>query len=114
MHDAHMALITTDTVHRYARDGLVLSPDFIMTDPAREHVRGFVMASYVASVGVRFQWWAQASEPPVELSQFFDFPMPLLNRFVDEKAMGSGLTRPPLIKRALAWRPRRSTSPPHF
>lgn len=114
MPDVHMALVTTDTVHRYARDGLVLSPDFIMTDPSRQHIRGFVMASYIASVGVRFQWWAHASQPPGELSQFFDFPMPVINRFADEDAMGSGRMRPPLIKRVLAWRPRGSTEPPRF
>lgn len=108
MRDIHLALVTTETVHRHARDGLVLSPDFIMTDPEREQLRGLVAASYVASVGVRFQWWTPPADAPDGLSQFFDFPNPILNRFASEEAMGAGQLRPPLLKRVFDWRPRRS------
>lgn len=108
MRDIHLALVTTDTVHRYARDGLVLSPDFIMTDSERTQLRGLVMATYVASVGVRFQWWTQPGDAPDNLSQFFDYPKPVINHFASEDAMGGGQVRPPLLKRALNWRPRRA------
>jgi hypothetical protein len=110
MPDVHMALISTDTVRRFARNGLALSPDFVMTDPKREQLQGLVMATYVAAVGVRFQWWTPAAQPPGELSQFFDFANPILNHFADEEAMGSARKRPPLPKRALGW-PRHAKPP---
>ena len=67
MPDVHLALITTDTIHRYAQNGLVLSPDMIRTDAAREQLHGFVMASYFGAVGVRFQSWTPMGGPPDEL-----------------------------------------------
>lgn len=93
--DAHMAIVTTDSVHRVAGTGLTLSGDFAWTDPARTEIRGCVMAAYVGSVGVRYQWWARGQKPEGWDSQFFQYPMPVINCFRDEEAVMEGRTRRP-------------------
>lgn len=95
MPDAHMALVTTDSVHRIAGRGLTMSSDFAWTDPERTEFRGCVMAAYVGSVGVRYQWWAEGRKPEGWDSQFFHFPSPVINCFKDEQALMEGRTRRP-------------------
>lgn len=95
MPDAHMALVTTDSVHRRARNGLTMSADYVSTDPRLTRFRGYVMAAYVGSVGVRYQWWTDEHSPDSEGSQFFHFPMPVLNRFTDDEAVMLGTPRRP-------------------
>lgn len=95
MADAHMALVTTDSVHRVAGEGLTMSDDCVWTDPERTEFRGCVMAAYVGSVGVRYQWWAEGQKPEGWDSQFFHFPMPVINCFKDEQAVVESRTRRP-------------------
>lgn len=95
MPDAHMALVTTDSVHRVADKGLTLSSDFVWTDRERTEFRGYVMAVYVGSVGVRYQWWAEGLRPKGWDSQFFQFPTPVINCFKDERALMEGKTKRP-------------------
>lgn len=102
--DVHMALATTDSVERIAGKGLTLSADFVWTNPAYTEIRGCVMATYVGSIGVRFQWWAEEHKPDDNLSQFFHFPNPVLNRFEDEQALMEGrVKRPGWSTRFLQW-----------
>ncbi|WP_132993678.1 hypothetical protein [Gordonia zhaorongruii] len=95
MPDAHMALVTTDSVHRVAGKGLTLSADFVTVNPERTKFRSYVLAAYVGAVGVRYQWWAEGQKPDEPGSQFFHFPMPVLNCFKDEKSLFAGVTRKP-------------------
>ncbi|WP_270408920.1 hypothetical protein [Brachybacterium paraconglomeratum] len=95
MPDAHTALVTTDSVHRVAGKGLTLSSDFVWTNRERTEFRGCVMAAYVGSVGVRYQWWAERQRPEGWDSQFFHFPTPVINCFEDEQALMEGRTRRP-------------------
>lgn len=93
--DAHMALVTTDSVHRRASKGLTLSGDIVWTDPDMTEFQGCIMAAYVGSVGVRFQWWAPGQKPDGWDSQFFHYPNPVINCFKDEQALMDGQTRRP-------------------
>ena len=93
MPDAHMALITTDSVHRRAKESLTLSSGFAWTDPGLTEFQSYVMAAYVGSVGVRYQWWAQ--RPEGWDSSFFSYPSPVINCFTDEQAMADAKTRRP-------------------
>lgn len=95
MIDAHMALVTTDSVHRVAGKGLTLSADFAAVDPEMTRFRSYVMAAYVGSVGVRYQWWSEGHKPAGWDSQFFHFPTPVLNCFKDEESLFAGDTRRP-------------------
>jgi hypothetical protein len=92
MEDAHMALITTDAIHELFKSGLSMSPDYAETDRELTRITTWVMAAYVGSVGVRYEW-REAGFP--ERSQFFHFPHPVINRFDDELAVAEGRTRPP-------------------
>lgn len=104
MPDAHLALVTTDSVHRIAGRGLTMSSDFVRTDPERKEFRGCVMAAYVGSVGVRYEWWAGGRKPEGWDSQFFHFPSPVINCFKDERALAEGRTRRPgLFARFSQW-----------
>ncbi|SDS05214.1 hypothetical protein SAMN04489751_1113 [Brevibacterium sandarakinum] len=109
MPDAHMALVTTDSVHRVASKGLTMSGDCVWTDPERTEFRGWVMAAYVGSVGVRYQWWAEGQKPDGWDSQFFHYPSPEINCFKDEQALMEGRTRQPgWFARMSQWLNRRS------
>lgn len=112
MQDAHMALVTTDSVHRNARKGLTLSGDFARADPDSMKFRGCVMAAYVGSIGVRYEWW-EGERPDGWDSQFFQHPMPVINCFRDEKAVVDGITRQPgWFARFLQWLNRPPASGP--
>jgi len=50
------------------------------------------VASYVGSIGVRFEW---REDSFAERSQFFHFPHPVINCFKDEIAACEGLSRRP-------------------
>jgi hypothetical protein len=54
--DAHMALITTDTVHKLYKGGLFLSPDFVEADKNISGFVRYVLVAYVGSIGVRYEW----------------------------------------------------------
>lgn len=95
MPDAHMALVTTDTVHRQAGKGLSMSSDYVTADPDLTHFRSYVMAAYVGSVGVRYQWWAGGGRPEGWDSQFFHYPSPILNCFRNEEDLMIGQSRRP-------------------
>lgn len=93
MTDAHMALITTDSIHKSARSsGFTISAACAFTDPARARVESCVLACYIGSIGVRYAWY-QAGLADAERSQFFHFPNPLINRFCDEAAVVNGQPR---------------------
>jgi hypothetical protein len=104
MADAHMALVTTDTVHRATRSkGLTISPGAVFADPGLTRIRGCVFACYVGSVGVRYQW-NEAAFSDVDRSQFFHYPNPVINCFTDEQAVAYGSTRRPgRLARFLQW-----------
>lgn len=107
MPDAHMALITTDAVHKRFGSGLSISPDFAATDREMNRITTWIMAAYVGSIGVRYEWHEEGIP---NRSQFFQFPHPVINCFKDEQAVFDGRTRRPgWFASLLQWanRPRR-------
>jgi hypothetical protein len=92
MPDAHMALITTDTVHKLYKSGLSISPDFVEADKSITRFTCYVLVAYVGSIGVRYEW---REERLPDRSQFFHYAHPVINRFRDEIAVGEGRTRRP-------------------
>jgi hypothetical protein len=86
MPDAHMALITTDSIGLEYESGLSISPDFATTDKASSRFEDYVLAAYVGPIGVRYAWSAEGIADE-ERSQFFNYPCPVLNRFEDELAV---------------------------
>ena len=92
MPNAHMALITTDTVHRLYRRGLSISPDYVEADKDLKRLVRYVLVAYVGSIGVRYEW---SEEGIAERSQFFHYPYPVINCFADEIAVCEGRTRRP-------------------
>ncbi|OUZ07351.1 hypothetical protein BHE97_17145 [Aeromicrobium sp. PE09-221] len=113
MPDAHMALITTDSVHRLYRHGMYIGPDGVDVSSDCSRFTGYVMAVYLGSFGVRYMW-SEEEIPNEERSQFFHFPRPLLNYFRTEEAVMRGDTRKPgLLVRFLQWaqKPRNDSGP---
>lgn len=94
MPDAHMGLVSTDSVHNEYGVGLYISPDCASTDHAMTHFRRYVLAAYVGAIGVRYEWDA-AGMPDAERSQFFHFPHPVLNYFRTDGDVAEGVTRRP-------------------
>jgi hypothetical protein len=90
MPDAHMALVTTDTVHNLYKTGLSISPDFAESDRNLKHFVRYVLVAYVGSIGVRYEWREEGIQ---ERSQFFHHPHPPINRFADEIAVCEGRIR---------------------
>lgn len=91
MPDAHMAIITTDSVHAAFGRGLSISPDFVECDKELTRFVRCVLVTYIGSIGVRYEW--REEEFAKGLSQFFHYPHPLINRFADEVAVCEGRTR---------------------
>jgi len=56
MTDAHMALVTTDSVHKRHKKGLWISPDYVTVDNSHTNLTSYVLAAYVGSIGVRYEW----------------------------------------------------------
>lgn len=101
MSDAHMALVTTDSIHKVYKSGLSISPDFVEADKTMTRFERYVLAAYVGSIGVRFEWRNGGIQ---ERSQFFHYPHPVINRFEDELAVVEGRTRRPgLLASLLQW-----------
>ncbi|MET9310750.1 hypothetical protein ABZX12_02885 [Kribbella sp. NPDC003505] len=94
MGDAHMALITTDSVHRQFGMGLSISPDVPFVDRQFTNITGYVLAAYIGAIGVRYQW-ALEGIPEDQRSQFFHHQMPLINCFRDEFDVAVGVVRRP-------------------
>ena len=92
MPDAHMALITTDTVHAAYKSGLSISPDLAEADRTGSRFTRYLLVAYVGSIGVRYEW---REEGIPDRSQFFHFPHPVINCFRDELAVFEGRTRRP-------------------
>ncbi|MFC0554917.1 hypothetical protein ACFFHJ_28865 [Planotetraspora thailandica] len=92
MSDAHMALITTDTVHKLYKGGLSISPDFVEADKNISRFVRYVLVAYIGSIGVRYEWLEEGFP---EQSQFFEYPHPVINCFKDEIAVCEGRTRRP-------------------
>jgi hypothetical protein len=90
MPDAHMAMITTDTVHKKYESGLSISPNFVAADRDVSRFVQYVLAAYVGSIGVRYEWLEEGFQ---ERSQFFQYPHPVINCFRDEIAVCEGRTR---------------------
>ncbi len=108
MPDAHMALITTDTVHKFYKGGLSISPDFVEADKNISRFVRYVLVAYVGSIGVRYEW---SEEDFPERSQFFQFPHPIINCFEDEIAVCEGRARRPgWFASILQWANRRASS----
>lgn len=103
MPDGHMEFVTTDSVHRTYRKGLYISPDGRWVDPAETKFVGYVGATYVGSLGVRYEW-SEGGIPDQARSQFFHSPNPVINRFTDERSVALGHPRPPgLLERWGQW-----------
>ncbi|MET7639843.1 hypothetical protein [Streptomyces sp. NPDC005438] len=98
MPDAHMCLISTDSVHKM-RTSLSISPDFVWANKAVTRFDSYVMAAYIGAVGVRYRWHFEGI-PPEFRSQFFHHPTPVLNFFKNEFDMAAEKTRKP------GWLPR--------
>ncbi|MFF9040988.1 hypothetical protein ACF090_36625 [Streptomyces sp. NPDC014892] len=92
MPDAHMAVVSTDTVHRTYGSGLSISPDFARTDERETRFVSYVMAAYVGSIGVRYEWLEEGI-PDEERSQFFDYDHPVINYFKNDSEMALGNAR---------------------
>ncbi|MDB4872602.1 MAG: hypothetical protein JWL97_3606 [Gemmatimonadales bacterium] len=92
MPDAHMALITTDTVHNLYKGGLSISPDFVEADKNITRFVRYVLVAYVGSIGVRYEWFEEGFP---ERSQLFQYPHPVINCFENEIAVCEGRTRRP-------------------
>ena len=90
MPDAHMALVTTDSVHKRYRTGLYISPDYATTDAQGSRFTSYISEAYIGSIGVRYAWYEAGLQ---DRSQFFHYPMPVINRFSDEQAVIEGRTR---------------------
>lgn len=88
MPDAQMVLVSTDSVHR-TRSSLAVSGGSVWMAKDQSRFVGFVLAAYIGGVGVRYQWCEQGI-PDKYRSQFFHYPAPVLNRFVDEDAVARG------------------------
>ncbi|MFJ6791966.1 hypothetical protein [Streptomyces angustmyceticus] len=91
MPDAHMAIISTDAIHRSYGNGLSISPDFVQTDRESTRFVSCVMAAYIGSIGIRYEWRENGMHEGY--SQFFHFPYPLINYFRTESDMAIGKTR---------------------
>jgi hypothetical protein len=94
MPDAHMALITTDTVHKLHKSGLSISPDVVSADKDISRFVRYVLVAYVGSIGVRYEW-REEGFTETERSQFFQYPHPVINCFKDEIAVCENRTRRP-------------------
>ena len=92
MPDAHMALVTANSVHKLYRGGLSISPDYVEADKSMSRFVRYVLVAYVGSIGVRYEWREQGLP---DRSQFFHFPHPVINPFKDEIAVIEGNTRRP-------------------
>lgn len=95
--DAHMAIITTDTVREQYGSGLSISDDHVHMDQEITRITGSVMAAYVGSLGVRFEWregWTHEGKPEAWRSQFFHYPTPVIMRFRDGEAVCRAEARP--------------------
>jgi hypothetical protein len=92
MPDAHLGLITTDTIHRNYGKGLYVSPDYALTDSAETRFEYCVLAAYVGPIGVRYHWQLDGID---DRSQFFHFPNPVINRFKTETDVFEGSRRRP-------------------
>ncbi|AFR50123.1 hypothetical protein KTR9_3488 [Gordonia sp. KTR9] len=104
MIDAHMALVTTDSIHDSpARKGLTISPGAVFLKPDYSRVDGCVFACYVGSIGVRYEW-RRTGIPDNNRSQFFHHPNPLINCFANETQVVHGEPRPQgKIARLFQW-----------
>ncbi|WP_089329990.1 hypothetical protein [Actinomadura meyerae] len=101
MPDAHMALITTDTIHKLYKSGLSISPDYVELDRDVSRFVRYAMAAYVGSIGVRYEWREDGFQ---SRSQFFHYPIPVINCFEDEMAVCEGrVRRPGWFARLLQW-----------
>lgn len=100
MPDIHMVLVTTDSLHAQFKNGLTISPGVVWTDPQRTEIRSCIFAAYIGTIGVRFEWQAEAI-PDEHRSQFFHYPHPILNKFENEEAVARGNLRPSWFARHL-------------
>ncbi|MDX2393782.1 hypothetical protein NJL88_27720 [Streptomyces sp. DK15] len=94
MPDAHMAIVTTDEVNRVYGNGLYMGPDFVYVDVDSTRFTAFVMAAYIGSIGVRYEW-REEGIPEEERSQFFHYAQPVINTFRTELDMAMGRPRKP-------------------
>ncbi|MDQ0808744.1 hypothetical protein QFZ63_000458 [Streptomyces sp. B3I7] len=103
MPDAHMAIISTDTIHRTYGKGFSISPDLVHTDAHSTRFVRYVMAAYAGSIGVRYEW-REGGISDAERSQFFHYICPVINMFRDDMDMALGNTRKPgWLARILHW-----------
>ncbi|WP_220186482.1 hypothetical protein [Streptomyces parvulus] len=94
MPDAHMSIISTDSIRKQYGKGLSLSPDLVWIDKDSTRFVAYVMAAYVGAIGVRYEW-LEKEIPKSNRSQFFSYPVPVINFFKDEVDMATGNVRKP-------------------
>ncbi|MFE1545860.1 hypothetical protein ACFW61_36130 [Streptomyces microflavus] len=86
MPDAQMHVISTDTVHEKYKKGLSISPDFAAPNESGSAFSYYVMAAYIGSLGIRYEWRADG-EFSEESSSFFHYPQPVITHFRTEEDM---------------------------
>lgn len=103
MPDAQIAVISTDSIHREYGSGFSISPDLVWTDRDSTRFVSYVMAAYVGSIGVRYEW-REGGIPDEERSQFYRYPYPVINYFRNEVDMAIKRARKPgWFARLLQW-----------
>jgi hypothetical protein len=94
MDDGQMVIISTDSVHREYGRGMHISPTTAVMDRERTRFIGCVMASYIGSMGIRYEWVADGI-PSDQRSQFFHYQHPTINFFRNNEDMIFQKTRKP-------------------
>lgn len=103
MPDAQMAIVSTDSIHRAYGSGLSISPDFVWADRESTRFVSYVMAAYIGSIGVRYEW-REGGIPDEERSQFYHYPYPVINYFRTDFDMAARQPRKPgWLARLLQW-----------
>ncbi|WP_345558774.1 hypothetical protein [Streptomonospora halophila] len=103
MSDAHMVIISTDSVNKSYGQGMSISPTVPSVSRDMTRFTSCVMAAYIGPIGIRYEWVADGI-PDHERDQFFHHPGPVINYFRNEKDMVMGETRKPgRLARFLQW-----------
>ncbi|MFC8876000.1 hypothetical protein [Streptomyces ardesiacus] len=88
MSDAHMVVISTDTIRRAYGRGFSVSPDLVQVDEKSTRFVSYVMAAYIGSIGVRYEWH-EGGIPDEYRSQFFHCEYPIINFFRNDMDMAT-------------------------
>lgn len=103
MVDGHMAIISTDSIRKAYGSGMSISPAVPWVSRDMTRFTSCVMAAYIGSIGIRYEWVADGI-PDQKRDQFFHHPNPVINYFRNEKDVVMKKTRKPgRFARLLQW-----------